>query len=195
MQVEREQVKKKKKKKKEREQVIHLAVAWVPLFIYVIQKMTQFSIRDGELLLFLIFNVYLVLRERKTQHEQGRGRERRRHRIWSRLQALSCQHRAPWGTWTHEPVRSWPEPKPRVRHLSDWATPGMGSYYDSSSEDRNYSHAGRSSWSPQSSLASPRLEWPLEIRGHSEPTKALGTLSLSGWLTSALLYLMISIYA
>ena len=28
-----------------------------------------------------IFNVYLLLRDRQTEHEQGRGRERRRHRI------------------------------------------------------------------------------------------------------------------
>ena len=34
-----------------------------------------------------IFNVYLFLRE--TEHKQGRGRERGRHRIGSRLQALS----------------------------------------------------------------------------------------------------------
>ena len=34
----------------------------------------------------------------------GKGqRERGRHRIWSRLQTLSCQHRAGCGAWTHEP--------------------------------------------------------------------------------------------
>ena len=42
-------------------------------------------------------------RERETEHEQGRGRERGRHRIPSRLQALSCQHRARRGARTHGP--------------------------------------------------------------------------------------------
>ena len=42
----------------------------------------------------------------------GKGRERGRHRIWSRLQALSCQHRAWCGAWTHKPyLRWWPELK------------------------------------------------------------------------------------
>ena len=39
-------------------------------------------------------NVYLFLRERQTEHEWERGRERGTHRIRSRLQAPSCQHRA-----------------------------------------------------------------------------------------------------
>ena len=42
-------------------------------------------------------------RERESEHESGRDGERRRHRIWSRLQALSCQHRARRGAQTHEP--------------------------------------------------------------------------------------------
>ena len=42
-------------------------------------------------LFFLIFNVSLFLREAETEHEWGKGRERGRHRIQSRLQALSCQ--------------------------------------------------------------------------------------------------------
>ena len=41
--------------------------------------------------------------ERETEHEQGRGRERGRHRIQSRLQVLSCRHRARRGARTHEP--------------------------------------------------------------------------------------------
>ena len=44
------------------------------------------------------------MKDRETEHEQGRGRERGRQRIQSRLQALSCQHRAGRGAWTHE---SW----------------------------------------------------------------------------------------
>ena len=49
-------------------------------------------------LMFIIFE-----RERETECEQGRGRERGRHRIRDGFQALSCQHRAQHGAWTHEP--------------------------------------------------------------------------------------------
>ena len=45
--------------------------------------------------------VCLFLRER--EHKPGRVRGRGRHRIRSRLQSLSCQHRAQRGAWTHEP--------------------------------------------------------------------------------------------
>ena len=50
-----------------------------------------------------IFNVYLFLRQRETEHERGWGRERGRHRMGSRLQALSHQPRARCGAQTHEP--------------------------------------------------------------------------------------------
>ena len=43
------------------------------------------------------------MRQRETEHEQGRGRERGRHRIWNGLRALSCQHRAQRGAQTHGP--------------------------------------------------------------------------------------------
>ena len=43
--------------------------------------------------IFFFFNVYLFLGQRETEHEQGRGRERGRHRIENRLQALSHQPR------------------------------------------------------------------------------------------------------
>ena len=49
----------------------------------------------------IFFNVYFW--ETETEHEWGRGRERRRHRIQSRLQALSCQHKALCGAQTHWP--------------------------------------------------------------------------------------------
>ena len=49
----------------------------------------------------LYFDVYLFLR--KTEHKQDKGKERVRHRIWSRVQAWSCQHRARGGAQTHEP--------------------------------------------------------------------------------------------
>ena len=52
---------------------------------------------------FLIFcNVYWFLRDRQNT-SGGRGRERRRPRIWSRFQGLSCQHRTRHGAQTHEP--------------------------------------------------------------------------------------------
>ena len=43
--------------------------------------------------LFTYFCFILFLRERHTEYKLGRGRERGRHRIQRRLQALSCQHR------------------------------------------------------------------------------------------------------
>ena len=38
-----------------------------------------------------VLNIYLFLGQRETEHERGRGRERGRHRIGNRLQALSHQ--------------------------------------------------------------------------------------------------------
>ena len=52
---------------------------------------------------FFFFNVYLFFRQRETEHEPGRSRERGRHRIQSRLRAPSCQHRARQGARSHEP--------------------------------------------------------------------------------------------
>ena len=49
---------------------------------------------------FLMF--YLFLKKRETEHERGKSRERARHKIQRRLQALSCQHRAQHGAWTHK---------------------------------------------------------------------------------------------
>ena len=50
------------------------------------------------------FFMFIYFWQRETEHELGRGRERGRHRIWSRLQALSCQHRARHGARTHRPL-------------------------------------------------------------------------------------------
>ena len=56
------------------------------------------------ILFFKIFiNIYSFLRVKETEGEQGRGRERGRHRTGSRLDALSCQHRARRRAWTHRP--------------------------------------------------------------------------------------------
>ena len=48
----------------------------------------------------------------------GAERERRRNRIWSRCQALSCQHRTQCGARTHSEIMTWAE----VRCLIDWVT-------------------------------------------------------------------------
>ena len=50
---------------------------------------------------FKFFYIYLFLRERESASRGGAERERGRNRIWSRLQALSCQHRARCGAWSH----------------------------------------------------------------------------------------------
>ena len=57
------------------------------------------------LFFFLIFfqRFILFLGQRETEHEQRRGRERGRHRIGNRLQALSHQPRAQRGARTHGP--------------------------------------------------------------------------------------------
>ena len=55
----------------------------------------------------------------------GGGSERGRHRIRSRLQALSHQPRARCGAWTHGPGdRDWAE----VGRLTKWATQGPPEY-------------------------------------------------------------------
>ena len=66
------------------------------------------------LFLFLFtyfFNIYF-LRVRERQSTSRAGAERGRHRIGSRLQALSCQHRARHGArihkvWDPDPSQSW----------------------------------------------------------------------------------------
>ena len=54
---------------------------------------------------YIFFNVYLFSRGRKAECDRGwrvgEQRERDTHRIQSRLQALSCQHRARCGAPTH----------------------------------------------------------------------------------------------
>ena len=63
------------------------------------------------------FLMFIYFWEREKKHDQGRARERGRHRIGGRLQALSCQHRAWHGARTMN-KRTWAE----VRRLTDWAT-------------------------------------------------------------------------
>ena len=62
------------------------------------------------------------------EHEQARGRERGRHRIRSRLQALSCQHRARHEAQTHElwdHDLSWSQ---ALNQLSCPGTPGIKNF-------------------------------------------------------------------
>ena len=47
--------------------------------------------------------MFIYFWDRERQSMNGRGSERGRHRIWNRLQALSCQHRARRGSRTHGP--------------------------------------------------------------------------------------------
>ena len=47
------------------------------------------------------FLMFIFEKERASEQALGRDRERR-HKIGSRLQALSCQHRALWGAQTHK---------------------------------------------------------------------------------------------
>ena len=53
-------------------------------------------------LIVLKMFLFIIERQRDTEHEQGRGREMERHRIGSRLQAPSCQHSALGRARTHK---------------------------------------------------------------------------------------------
>ena len=64
---------------------------------------------------FLIFLTFIYFWDTEREHEQGRIRERGRHRTWSRLQALSYQPRAPCGAQTQEP---WDHDLSRSRRLN-----------------------------------------------------------------------------
>ena len=88
--------------------------------LYVPSFNQQFFLIFPILFFFNFAYAYLFLREREC--EQGRGRDRGRQRIWSRLLALSFQHRAWSGYQTH---KSWPE----VGLITDWATQTLLSKY------------------------------------------------------------------
>ena len=58
---------------------------------------------------FKFLNILFIL---ERERESRGGAERGRHRIWNRLQAPSCQHRAQCGArthrlWDHDLSRSW----------------------------------------------------------------------------------------
>ena len=88
--------------------------------IRVIMQTHTYSI-DIKLFFFKFIHL-LFLREREREHKQERGRERDTHRIWSRLQALSYQHRAQGRARTHEP---WDQDLSQSQTLNcstNWAT-------------------------------------------------------------------------
>ena len=66
---------------------------------------------------FLFFKFVYFERETAWSGEGHRERETEDPK-----QALCCQQRTRHGAPTHETVRSWPEWKPRVGRLTDWAT-------------------------------------------------------------------------
>ena len=72
-------------------------------FLYITIKLFQQHL--------FFFNILFIFEREKQECEGGRVRERGRHRIQSRLQALNCQHRAwcraqTYELWGHD-LRSW----------------------------------------------------------------------------------------
>ena len=69
--------------------------------------------------------VYFSERDR---HKRGKSRERGRHRIQIKLQALSCQHRARCGARTHKPLNhdlSWSQMLNQLSHPGTPRTPDL----------------------------------------------------------------------
>ena len=66
---------------------------WMPLFLLIVFDYCVF---------YFIFLTFIYFWDREKQSMNGGGSERGRHRIWSRFQALSCQHRAWCGARTHQ---------------------------------------------------------------------------------------------
>ena len=105
-----------------------------PMFIYFWERQRQNAsgLRTEREGVTFFFNVYFWEREREAECERTRSWERGRHRIQSRLQAPSCQHRAQRGARTHEPWDhdlSWSQLLNRLSHpgtpelcsLNGWA--------------------------------------------------------------------------
>ena len=83
--------------------------------------------------LFKCFNVLIYFwerqRERERESKQGRGRERGRYRIWSRLQALGCQHRAQCRAQTHKLWDHDPSQCQLFNQLSHPGTPSLQHFF------------------------------------------------------------------
>ena len=82
------------------------------------EYLSQRCLRDYLIQTFFFNRLFIV--ERKSTHAKWRrGKERGRHEIRSRLEALSCQHRAWCGARTHKLQNmTWAE----VGHLTDCVT-------------------------------------------------------------------------
>ena len=88
------------------------------------------QVSKERVIFYFFFNFFstfiLFLGQRETEHERGRGRERGRHRIGNRLQALSHQPRARRWARTHGPRdRDLAE----VGRLTDCATQAPRGWY------------------------------------------------------------------
>ena len=71
--------------------------------------------------MFISLFIFERQREREREHERRRVRETGRHRIWSRLQAPSCQHRTRCGAQTH---KLWDHDLGRSQMLNLLSHPG-----------------------------------------------------------------------
>ena len=85
--------------------------------LHSISSLSPWDLSKTQTWLLFVFNSFLNVyfwkreRERERDSTQGMGRERGRHTIWSRLQGLSCEHKA-WCLMrgsNSRTVRSWPE--------------------------------------------------------------------------------------
>ena len=75
--------------------------------------------------IFVFFFFFVFLRESRSA--TGEGRERGRHRMQSRFQAPSCQHRAWHGAQTHKP---WDHDLSQSQTLNWMSHPGAPCSYD-----------------------------------------------------------------
>ena len=76
-------------------------------------------------LVTFFFVMYIYFWDRERQSMNGGGSERGRHRIWNRLQALSCQHRAWCGARTHGPQDHDLSRSRPLNRLSHPGAPGL----------------------------------------------------------------------
>ena len=123
---------------------------------------------------FFFQRFYLLLGQRETEHERGRGRERGRHRIGNRLQAPSHQPRARRGARTHGPRdRDLAE----VGRLTDCATqaPLILFFLIEHPPTKNIPCQFSSPWEhSRSDSPSPREYGPMSLHKSSGITYSLG---------------------
>ena len=74
----------------------------------------------------LFFNVYLFIVDREI--DRGQAGEGQRERETESQAGSVPSAQSPMGGSSPQTVRSWPEPKPRVGRLTDWATQGPPSF-------------------------------------------------------------------